>query len=452
MRVNDSPGNPRDSSLPARPLRHQSPASAAAWPCRSCGVWPVRVGRPVRRTSPVLELDDPEREFDASSSESESDQGRVVLAMRPRDGLWFGAGADWERQEATTGSGFGPGLQNHHQRTAGLFGQAGWAVGRWRFDAGLRLDDNDFRGEPPIQAGAVGFARYGVRLRASYARLSRADSGDLYFRALESRPPARTQPSARSAWSSSAARASIAGAVLDRLRGPDSARFHHLHTVHTRRARAGRQLDLVRGGEVGAHLNSLSVPRISRRSACCAVRARARIWCSPEPVWAPERPRFIRAASRERSDFAGSSLSYPRSKWERLGWPLRECRCLETYGVWRTRSTAVLESSLPGVRAGSCLRDGCASKLFHVRLVDALALLSQLPDGLRGPSPSSETALHHAFGCGLAPASRKSWWLWGGDRWGAVSRDVAAVLAERPSSAPTSPSAERILTWAARCS
>lgn len=343
LRVNDSDlGIPRDFFNAPSPLRHQTRRS------RELAV-PLRLewGRfeldaQAARTSTELELRDPERVFDASSSESESDQGRLVLAGRPREGLWLGAGADWERQEASTGSGFGPGLQNRHQRTTGLFGQAGWAVGRWRFDAGLRRDDNDaFGGETTRKLGAVWRARDGVRLRASYGEGFHAPTlADLYFPGF-SNPDLLPERSAsgeigleleRGAWRGALALFSTDFEDLIQLD------FTTFTPFNTGRARSrGVELELgFAAGDLRAHLNGTYLDAENRATGERLLRRpreSANLVVTWSPLWAPGRFAFhsVGRFVGERSDFGGELPSYTTLEVGAAWHPARVA-WLETYG------------------------------------------------------------------------------------------------------------------------
>jgi vitamin B12 transporter len=184
LRWNDADlGIPRDYLNAPSPERHQKRNSLELVVPARFAWGRFEVEAQAARTTSDLELVDPGNPFDRSQAESNSEQGRAVLSYRPRAGLWVAGGADWERQEAATGSAFGPGLADHHQRTLGLFAQAGWSWERWRFDAGLRRDDNDaFGAETTTKFGAVWRGAHGVRVRGSYGEGFHAPTlADLYF-------------------------------------------------------------------------------------------------------------------------------------------------------------------------------------------------------------------------------------------------------------------------------
>ncbi len=130
-----------------------------------------------------LALTDPDDPFAASSSEAEALSGRAVATRRLRRGGWIAAGGDWEREEATSGSAFGPGLAADRQRTWAAFAEGHGERGDWIFDLGARRDDNDaFGSEVTGRAGVRRRLPGGTHLRAAWAQGFRAPSlGDLFF-------------------------------------------------------------------------------------------------------------------------------------------------------------------------------------------------------------------------------------------------------------------------------
>ncbi|MCM2268819.1 MAG: TonB-dependent receptor, partial [Thermoanaerobaculia bacterium] len=103
-----------------------------------------------------LGLADPNDPFAASDSETERDQARLVAGGRLNDRLRLSGGVDYDRQEATTATAFGPGLAADRQSNRALFAEASYAHDRLRVDAGARRDEHsEFGGETSLRGGAV---------------------------------------------------------------------------------------------------------------------------------------------------------------------------------------------------------------------------------------------------------------------------------------------------------
>jgi vitamin B12 transporter len=130
-----------------------------------------------------LALADPNDPFAASDSETTREQARVVARGRLGERWRLAGGADYDRQEATTATAFGPGLASERQSNRALFAEASYAAGRLRVDAGARRDEqSEFGGETSARAGAVVDLGRGGRLRASWGESFRAPAlGDLFF-------------------------------------------------------------------------------------------------------------------------------------------------------------------------------------------------------------------------------------------------------------------------------
>jgi vitamin B12 transporter len=143
----------------------------------------ARVEGLLARTESDLDLRDPNDPFAAGLNRTEREQARVRLGWRASDAFWLGGGVERERQEASTESAFGPGLERARQTTDALFAHAGWSGERVRFEGGVRRDDHSaFGGETSLRGGAVLSLGGSARLRASYGESFRAPSlGDLYF-------------------------------------------------------------------------------------------------------------------------------------------------------------------------------------------------------------------------------------------------------------------------------
>ncbi len=128
----------------------------------------------------IADLDDP---FAASSSKGEALTSRAVATRHFGGERWLAFGGDWEREEATSASAFGPGLTADRQRTWAAFAEGHAERGPWVFDLGVRRDDNDaFGSETTGRAGLRRALPGGAHLRAAWAEGFRAPSlGDLYF-------------------------------------------------------------------------------------------------------------------------------------------------------------------------------------------------------------------------------------------------------------------------------
>ncbi|MEZ5330753.1 MAG: TonB-dependent receptor [Thermoanaerobaculia bacterium] len=172
-------GQPSPHRLQEREARQL--AVPVSW--RGEGGW--RLDGRVSRATLDLGLSDPDDPFAASRSESEALRGRVVAARHfgQEAASWIGFGGDWERQQASSASAFGPGLENETQRTWAGFGELHVDRGPWTLDLGARRDDNDAFGEHLTgRAGLVRRLGAGLRVHAAWAQGFRAPSlGDLYF-------------------------------------------------------------------------------------------------------------------------------------------------------------------------------------------------------------------------------------------------------------------------------
>jgi vitamin B12 transporter len=109
--------------------------------------------------------------------------GRLVVTHRFGERLWVAGGGDWKREEGTTASSFGGGLDGDSQRTVSAFAQVHALAGPVRIDVGARRDDNDvFGGETSLKLGAVWALSDHTRLHASWGEGFRAPSlGELFF-------------------------------------------------------------------------------------------------------------------------------------------------------------------------------------------------------------------------------------------------------------------------------
>jgi len=128
----------------------------------------------------ISDADDP---FAASRTRSQRTALRATSRIDFGGGASFAVGASGQRDEATTASAFGAGLDADRQTTRALFGELGWERGGVRGTLGLRRDDSDaFGGATSLRGGVVAALGGRARLRASYGESFRAPSlGDLYY-------------------------------------------------------------------------------------------------------------------------------------------------------------------------------------------------------------------------------------------------------------------------------
>lgn len=130
-----------------------------------------------------LVFSDPDAVFSRSDTDAERLRMRSVATYRAEDGAWLAIGADWEREEVTSSSNFGPALTSESRRTSAVFAQAQKAWGALRFDLGVRSDHDEFYGSAlSPRAGVVADLPRRVQLFASYGEGFRAPSlGELFF-------------------------------------------------------------------------------------------------------------------------------------------------------------------------------------------------------------------------------------------------------------------------------
>jgi len=130
-----------------------------------------------------LDLEDANDPFALSATETRRDAARAVASRRFGSPLWVGAGFEHERESASTGGAFGPGLEDARQSTGALFAQSAWSGERVRVELGVRRDDTSaFGGATSTRGGLVVALGGGARLRASWGESFRAPSlGDLYY-------------------------------------------------------------------------------------------------------------------------------------------------------------------------------------------------------------------------------------------------------------------------------
>lgn len=129
------------------------------------------------------EVEDADDAFAASVNDTEREQLRLELAWEPAEAIAVAGGFDRAREEATTSSAFGPGLDRNRQTTEAAFAELSWRGERFRVDAGARHDDHsEFGSETSLRGGAVIELGASARLRLGYGESFRAPSlGDLFF-------------------------------------------------------------------------------------------------------------------------------------------------------------------------------------------------------------------------------------------------------------------------------
>jgi len=126
---------------------------------------------------------DPEAVFSRSDTDAARLRARSVATYRASDELWVAVGGDWEREEVTSGSNFGPALSSESRRTSAVFAQAQKVWGRARVDLGVRRDDDEFFGSAVSpRVGLVVDLPRRTQLFTSYGEGFRAPSlGELFF-------------------------------------------------------------------------------------------------------------------------------------------------------------------------------------------------------------------------------------------------------------------------------
>ena len=157
-------------------LRHL--ALPVSWQTRT-----LTVSGSAARVEQEVILADPHDPFAASRSEAWGTQLRATAQRHLGEQWELAAGAEWERQRASSADAFGGGLDGARERRSGGFVQTTWRGARARVEAGVRRDDHDsFGGETSWRGGALVRVHDHLRLRASYGEAFRAPSlGDLYF-------------------------------------------------------------------------------------------------------------------------------------------------------------------------------------------------------------------------------------------------------------------------------
>lgn len=128
-------------------------------------------------------FEDPDAFFSRSKTDAEQLRLRTVATFRGESEYWIAAGAEWQGDEVTNDSNFGPNLTGESRRDWAVFAQGQKTVGRVRFDLGVRHDDDEFfGGQTSPRGGLVVYLGREVQLFASYGEGFRAPSlGELFF-------------------------------------------------------------------------------------------------------------------------------------------------------------------------------------------------------------------------------------------------------------------------------
>lgn len=130
-----------------------------------------------------LRFEDPDALFSLSTTDSERLRLRSVARYRAAADFWVAGGAEWEEDEVTNDSNFGANLTNASRQDWALFAQAQKTVGRFRFELGVRHDEDEyFGGQVSPRGGVVVDLGQQIQLFASYGEGFRAPSlGELFF-------------------------------------------------------------------------------------------------------------------------------------------------------------------------------------------------------------------------------------------------------------------------------
>jgi vitamin B12 transporter len=144
---------------------------------------PWEVSGQLLRTTTDLAVSDGDDPFGASRSDARRDGARLVTRRQLGASLWAAVGADWEREEVTSGGSFGPVVTDRNQESRAGFGELHWSHDRGSVVVGARRDDSDtFGGATTVRLGGVVELGASWALRAHYGEGFRAPSlGELYF-------------------------------------------------------------------------------------------------------------------------------------------------------------------------------------------------------------------------------------------------------------------------------
>ncbi len=145
------------------------------------GDW--RVEALLSRSDRDFTFEDPDAAFSLSTTDAERLRLRSVATWRAADDFWVAGGAEWQEDEVTSASNFGPNLDAETRSDWAVFAEAQKTLGRFRFDVGVRQDDDEYFGsQVSPRGGVVANVSDRVQLFASYAEGFRAPSlGELFF-------------------------------------------------------------------------------------------------------------------------------------------------------------------------------------------------------------------------------------------------------------------------------
>jgi vitamin B12 transporter len=135
------------------------------------------------RADREFRFEDPDAAFSLNATDAERSRLRTVVRYRAGGDFWLAGGAEWQEDVVSNRSNFGPNLSDSSRRDWALFAQAQKALGRFRFDLGVRHDDDEyFGGQVTPRAGVVVDLGASWQLFATYAEGFRAPSlGELFF-------------------------------------------------------------------------------------------------------------------------------------------------------------------------------------------------------------------------------------------------------------------------------
>ncbi len=145
------------------------------------GGW--RVEALLSQTERDFVFEDPDAVFSLSTTDAERTRLRSVATWRGSDSFWIAGGAEWQEDEVTSESNFGPNLTGETRSDWAVFAEGQKRLGRFRFDLGVRQDDDEYFGsQVSPRGGLVADLSDQVQLFASYSEGFRAPSlGELFF-------------------------------------------------------------------------------------------------------------------------------------------------------------------------------------------------------------------------------------------------------------------------------
>ena len=134
-------------------------------------------------TDSEFRFSDPDGFFSLSETDTERVRARSVATWRPGGDIWVAAGAEWQEDEVTNDTNFGPTLTGSSRQDWAVFAQSQATFGRTRLDFGLRQDEDEFfGGQLSPRGGIVVDLSQTMQLFGSYGEGFRAPSlGELFF-------------------------------------------------------------------------------------------------------------------------------------------------------------------------------------------------------------------------------------------------------------------------------